>query len=165
MSSYNVSIIDDEHCESFRGKGDYADWRETKTHDIQGFKLVKEKEYFDLTVAFKPQRHTNYYLLYVLYSSGDSFGHSSGNICFVGLYEDERTADRNAKRIVEHNNCYRKRDYKWKDHEEEYSVELEEPDCCNVRFSCAWNGYFERIEDVVVMAVSMDGNKRSYVNG
>lgn len=154
---YYLEIIDDSSCESHHASEQFGEWSEDTQHDIQGFRVVEEGKYHDLVVAFNPDKDRGYFLLYVLYSSGDSFGHSSGNICIVGLYEDEAIAEENAKRIVEQNERYKK------SHDELFSVHLKDESGMEFKFHAVWNGYFEHIEDVVVHRVFREA-KKSFVD-
>lgn len=77
-------------------KWDRADT--STSHDIKGFEI--SEKYFDLTIDFTPEYGIVYFLLYGVYSSGDSFGHDAGyGIEFLGLYEKHKTADLNLKRV------------------------------------------------------------------
>jgi hypothetical protein len=149
-----IQILDNDQEEHERGEGDFASWSRSTAHSIQGFREAKEGEYHDLVVSFKPEKNRNYFLLYVLYGSGDSFGRSTGNIVFVGLYEDEALAEENAKRIADHAEAYKKGKA-----EDEFSVTLKEDDAAESKMSTSWNGYFERVEDIVVERISSEAKK------
>lgn len=158
---YYLEIIDDKSCESHHATEQFGEWSEDTQHDIQGFRVVEEGKYHDLVVAFNPNKDRGYFLLYVLYGSGDSFGHSSGNICIVGLYEDEAIAEENAKRIVEQNERYKNSRDELGD--DAYSVRLKDESGTEFKFHAPWNGYFEHLEDVVVHRVFREA-KKSFVN-
>lgn len=62
---------------------------------------MNEDEFFHLTVPYEPEFGREYYLLYVEYSTGDSFGRDDGRLEFIGLYDDVEIAKENARRIRE----------------------------------------------------------------
>lgn len=47
------------------------------SYTINGIVKVGEDEYQDLTVPYEVEKNTNYFLLYCVYSTGDSFGHDA----------------------------------------------------------------------------------------
>lgn len=112
------------------------------SHSIEGFEVVGKDDYFDDSVSFEPAYKHPYYLLYVLYGTGDSFSHDEGQIMFVGLFEKEENAKRNEKSIH--------------DHGEEISMSLLAEDGDNLvkyQIDAPWVGYFECLEDVRVEVV------------
>jgi hypothetical protein len=114
------------------------------SHYIEGIKEVSEQEGWDLVVPFKPEPRKQYFLVYCLYTTGDSFGWDSGIIEFIGLYEDRDLADATKKRIENHYKDAKKRDSPvevYNSKGELYSI------------SAPWIGYFESLDDVVVESV------------
>lgn len=71
------------------------------------------------------------FLVYVQYSTGDTFSHSSNRLHLVGIYEEERIAKKTVKEIEQ-----------GKYGEGKYLV---------------WNGYFERMENVDIKEVKLVG--------
>lgn len=68
------------------------------THGIEGFEV--ESKWTDLTVDFEPKYDLTYFLLYAVYSTGDSFGHDeAAGIEFLGMFENYETAELNMKRV------------------------------------------------------------------
>lgn len=146
----NIAVIDEKR-ERIIEYGDnelYSKRDCTHTdHDIIGFKT--SKKYFDLTTSFKTKYNTKYYLLYVLYRTGDSFGYSTGNIEFIGLYEKLDLAKRNEKLILEHYKRV-KDDYNAPNR---YSIELFSSEKKKFAISCAWVGYFEFLESIEIVEI------------
>lgn len=70
----------------------------SSSHSIEGFEV--DVKWNDLTVSFEPDFNVPYFLLYAVYSTGDSFGHDAGaNIEYFGLFEKYETAKLNEKRL------------------------------------------------------------------
>src|SRR5210317_84780 len=78
-------------------------------HNIEGFRAAPEEDskYFDLVVPYEPEFDKEYYLLYAVYSTGDSFGHDDGSgIEYIGLYTENEldVARENLDRVKKHDN-------------------------------------------------------------
>ena len=129
----NVRIIDETYGGVSReATEDEWDRDDTYTdHNIQGFRAVKEKDYYDLSVGFDVKKYKHYYLVYVIYDTGDSFGRDDGQIEFVGLYQDRSVAEENKRRIDKNEKV------------DSFSVKLVTED--DEEFDChtPWKGYFE----------------------
>lgn len=60
------------------------------SHSVHSFSIVDEKKYFDVITKFKPDNKSTYYILYAVYSTGDSFGRDhEKEIEYYGLYEEK----------------------------------------------------------------------------
>lgn len=149
----SIKIINASQEIEKRASERYGDWNRLQHNEIVGFEIAKEEEYFDIIVSFNPIENKEYYLLYVQYTTGDSFGQSNGNIEHIGLYESRDLAVNNAKRIREHNETK-----SFKHFSDEYSVILVSEEGLEYRQSTSWKGYFERIESIVVMPITMGGS-------
>lgn len=97
----NVQIIDETSCYSDEPSDEEDEWYRPNSytdHEITGFKI--DSGYFDLATDFVPEYNTPYYLLFAVWSSGDSFGYDSGAyIEYFGLFENEEIAKLNEQRI------------------------------------------------------------------
>lgn len=101
------------------------------THYIEGFKV--SEEYYDLPIDFTPEYDTVYFLLYGVYSTGDSFEFDeSRGIEFLGLYGKRETADLNLERIEAFTDIG--------------PITLLTDFGINYDIYIPWNGYFERLE-------------------
>lgn len=109
------------------------------TNIIHSFKIIDD-DYNDGIIKFDPKYDRPYFLLYVVYGTGDSFGSDSGKIWFVDLYENMETAQANQKII--------------QDHGEDFSItllsEYEEGKLTKYETSAPWIGYFEWLQDVCI---------------
>lgn len=130
---------DDGEPYSYRGETD-------TNHIIHGIDVVKKGVWHDVVTDFKVEVAKPYYLLYVTYTTGDSFGSDGGNIEFIGLYTNREIADENAARIEKHqvksdNGYYA--DF-------QLMLVAESDPVKEYVFYAPWNGYFERLENVEI---------------
>ena len=106
---YSIKVEDDLSGHETSEADPKDNWSRASTHtehNIVGFKVRSEPQYGDVMVPYEPERGVDYYLLYVVYTTGDSFGHDSGQgIEYIGLYtKDElHIAQENEQRIEAHN--------------------------------------------------------------
>ena len=90
----HIKIIDLSHCETTREADPLNEWDGDDiytSHNIQGFTVLDS--YHDLPVSFSIEDKRKYYLLYVLYSTGDSFHHEEGCIEYISLYQTLEEAE------------------------------------------------------------------------
>lgn len=150
---YSIEIIDD----SFRTETSAADpndsWDRGNTqtdHNIEGFYAADEKEgkYYDLVLPYEPEFNKEYYLLYAVYSTGDSFGHDEGaGIEYIGLYkESEISIARENKRKIE--------EFDGND----YHIMMKDPNGKEFQQGTPWQGYFEHLNYVDIKSITrMEG--------
>lgn len=103
---YNIEVIDDSYQESSREASDDGwDRGDTDTsHNIVGFRAAPESDnrYYDLAVPFNPKEDVTYYVLYAVYSTGDSFGSDRGSsVEYIGFYTEEElpVAQENLRKV------------------------------------------------------------------
>lgn len=111
------------------------------TTEVLGLKLVKKSDHFDGCAPFDILQGRSYYLLYVVYSTGCSFGYSEGSIEYIGLYESLEPAQTN-KDLIEKSPT-------------DNSLILVDHECKKNKRStyCPWVGYFEDLQEVVIKPV------------
>ncbi len=106
---YSIEVVDDSYREETSEVDPDDKWSRASTHtdhNIQGFNVFSERHFGDVMVPYEPEKGMNYYLLYVVYSTGDSFGSDSGDsVEYIGLYTEEEldVAKENERRIEEQN--------------------------------------------------------------
>lgn len=143
MSHYKV--LKDSWTEQIRSPQEDDNWDRGDTHtsySINGFEVVGENDHFDDVTRFDPEHDKPYYLLYVLYGTGDTFGQDGGQIQFIGLFEQEKIAELNQTRI--------------EDHKDDFSMQLFMEDgnrLIKYEISVSWVGYFEHLESVNIETV------------
>jgi len=137
---YVVDIVDNGYTEVTRHADPDERWDGddlSTDHSIEGFNLRKES-YGDLEVGFEPDFDKTYFLLYGIYSTGDSFHHEEGRIEFVDLYEDGEVAWENYRRLEASN---------------EYTVTLKHETGKEYGFYVPWRGYFESLTSLDVLGI------------
>lgn len=149
----DIYVINDTYSEVTRERDPNDEWDADNTatsNCIRGFKIVnkssKKNEYTDLTIDFEVKETIPYYLLSVIYSTGDSFSHHTGHIEYIDLYSNIEYAEA-AQKMIENA-------YAAKDKEERYSVDILDNNG-NMRkiSSSSWVGYFESLEEVRIDTV------------
>lgn len=120
--STEIHIINNSHREITKERNSKKEWdneESISTNEIKGFEIISPEDNWktvDLTVFFDINPEKTYYLVSVIYSTGDSFNHHKGKIDYIELYEKYEMALA-TKKIIE-------KSYKSKDKEEKYSVSV-----------------------------------------
>lgn len=150
----DIKIIDNSYQEVIRECDHTDEWDRDDTreeHEILGIEKVDKKGYRDLTVAFKVEKDRPYYLVYVLYDTGDSFGRDENRIEFVDLYQSKENAEALKKLIEEnHAECHDNDEYSF---EKRHSLKYKNEEGNEVTFSKSWEGYFENFNGCHVQEV------------
>lgn len=85
---YHIKINHTQHTEVTReGTGEWDGDDIEHSHDFNGFRVVKSNDIWDFILNKHP-RNNEHYLVYVLYSTGDSFG-SENNCLSMIAFEAE----------------------------------------------------------------------------
>lgn len=107
--------------------------------------VVDEESYYDLILDFTPDYSKVYYMVYVDYTTGDSYSTESGNMAYVGVYKGFESAKKIAEAIMED-----------KDEEQRSILEVDLEDEWRVEkiHTSQWKGYFEHVDSVVVAPVT-----------
>ena len=143
---YGVEIVDEVYSRDTSEADPEDSWDRPNTstdHNIVGFNAASEdqEKYYDLVVPFDPNHGENYYVLYCVYSTGDSFGHDEGRgIEYIGFYKKDQLhiANENRGRIENHSRNGKN---------DEYSIMLRDPSGTKVfEQSTPWTGYFESLD-------------------
>ncbi len=144
MPHFKVDYDSRTHQTSEPDESDSWDRGNSETdNSIYGFTVVGDNDGFDGTVKFEPEYDRPYFLLYVVYGTGDSFGSDAGNIVFYDLFEHRETAEANSKIIHEHG----------EDHSITLVAEYEEGKVIKYQTSAPWVGYFEWLQHVCIEEV------------
>lgn len=145
---YTIEIVNRRHTNNVREPNphDPYDNGATQTeHSVEGFMVHDRDGFYDLEVLYEPQYDVDYYLLYVVYSSGDSFGSYAGaGIEYIGLYTDlERHIALENKQVIQDSARG----------DEEGSLILRNPQNQAFKISPPWTGYFESIDAIVIQPI------------
>ncbi len=121
-----------------------AEWDNDDTeesHDIQGLEVVDNPDigYHDLVVNFPVEKNVNYFLLYVSYDTGDSFGRYCGKVEFVSLFKEESEALVARKKILKM--------------KEITSIQIDNNGHKETVYNGSWTGYFESVNGIYVETV------------
>ena len=94
-------VVDDDVYTNITNQADPDDdWSADSTskyHYING--IQTHPRYGDIDCSFEVHPLTDYYLLYYLYGSGDSFSSHTGRIEFIALYNDKILAEKSYKAL------------------------------------------------------------------
>lgn len=138
----------EEHGE---GSWDYT-WWENNYFEVWGVSLNKDDIYnfetFD--VCFDVVEGETVHVLYMIYSTGDTFGHSRGNGEILWVFKDFDKAEAAAKSLRENENSY--------------SIDILDEENNFVRLNNPGSGYFERIEQITIESFRIGplGSLRDY---
>jgi hypothetical protein len=139
--SKHLKVINEKRTHSTRGEGDYADWSEDIYNDIRELEIVdSDYSYRDVIADFDVKSGDIVFLVYALYSDGDSFGSSTGNIEYVAVYKSKEKAEACVKQINDSVDKSRNT----------YSMEYTTESGSVLTVSCPWIGYFNRLESAEV---------------
>jgi len=149
--STGIQIIDDTYVEetsevNYDDKWDRADTY--TSHDIRGF-VINEK-YNDLLLGFKLEKDIDYYLVYVVYSTGDSFGHDSGyGIEYIDMYKTYEEATKVQKALENESP-----EFKYGVGENMIQIKNHMGQDYDL-YTGAWKGYFESVDNIDIATIRL----------
>lgn len=149
---YSLEIVDDVYSRDTSEPDPDDSWDRASTyttHNIEGFRAAPESDgkYYDIVVPYAPLFEERYYLLYVVYSTGDSFGHDEGSsIEYIGFYKPSQLgiAQENERKI---------NDFTHNRNSGKYSVKLKSPEGKVFEQSAPWVGYFESMDTMEIIEI------------
>lgn len=147
---YSIEVEDDLHGHDTSEADPDDEFSRPSTHtehNIISFKVHPETQYGDVVVPYEPERGVDYYLLYVVYSTGDSFGSDSGSsIEYIGLYTNDELniAKENERRIETHDTGK---------HDTDTMLRLLMPNTTDFDIYVPWQGYFESLDYVDIATI------------
>ena len=130
--------------DSYHSGEQFGDWWEDKDVSVRGLLLCKKDSYWDVIADWDVKLGEDVWLVYVQYGSGDSFGHSRGNVEYVGVWKTAEKAYKVAEQIRKNDN----------NKEDGLKYETESGKVIDESFT-SWNGYFEHIEDIIVTCLKV----------
>ena len=128
---------------SYREPVEYGDWNEEYDFTVQGATassrgrwggLAHDEEKFNL--AFDAEVDDTVYVLWMTYSTGDSFGHGSGYGEILWVFKDRVAANTALVRVRENS--------------KEYSINFLDDSGQVVTFSNPGSGYFENVDSLTI---------------
>lgn len=122
---------------------------------------ASDNNFPDIVSSFKLDLNKNYYVVYIIHNTGDSFHHHSGYQCqFIDIFIDQDSANNLKTAIINHNKDYNNR----KDlGENSYSLLYQDQMGNEKKVSCDWNGYFESIQTCEIQTVNLQLSNTSKV--
>jgi len=163
---FNVEIIDSNQTNVTRERDPDDEWsRDDLQHytTITGVRTANSgtNYMYDVVVPFEIIPEKDYYLVYVEYSTGDSFHHEKGLVRYIDLFETREKAEKLAKQIKEHydlssNNPeirWNKKPYKPPKNYSEWQFTYLNEEDKEVVCQVSWTGYFESLSSVNVKKV------------
>ncbi len=164
-----VKVDYDSYVDTFEELGQERDCT-AKTTTINGIKDVGKDGYYDLTVPFKLEQDVEYYLVYINYDTGDSFGWDRGQICYIELFKSRELAKKLTDAIYENAMSDRivreARFHTFKKGEKRpeaapTQLEYERDDGSKtVCYTGTWRGYFDRFTYVEAQVVETEQKYR-----
>lgn len=115
----------------------------------------------DLEVAYEVLPNVEYFVLAVVYSTGDSFSHQDRACCeIIGLYRTYDEAATNAKKIRKHNDYETSFEARYRRDRKQNDDDLILTSSSGNEFLCAkpWLGYFESLDEIMVESVYLIGS-------
>ena len=148
LGQYGYDITISSHCDrSHREEEQFGSWEEIHSNSFKG---IDKSQSPDANCIHDIQVGEVAYVVWVEYSSGDSFGHSEGNYEIIAVLKDFNEAENLAKAIRAHEDS------------EEYEFLWTSSDGQQVFYGFApWSGYFEHISDIHVESAIV-GKKGRY---
>ena len=151
-----ITVVDNSYSQITRERDPSDRWDADDTatyHNIEGIRISDKKGFFDLQTTFPVVKGQYYYLVYGIYSTGNSFSHHEGNIEYVDLYFYECLAIR-CRTLLEWHYDRAKEDHSLKA-EDRFSVEIPTGTGSWRTFGVPWIGYFERLTALEILEVKL----------
>lgn len=151
-----VCVTYDEICtHSSREPEQWGSWSESYScHVTDAYRLGdSDKAPYDSETFLIPDDVTEVFVVYMIYSTGDSFGHADGKIDIMHCTASEEAADRLARQVTEN--------------PDEYSIKFTDDFGREISIGNRGAGYFERIDHVGVERFSIGSGKakrKYYIN-
>lgn len=103
-----------------------------------------DKTYWSFESTMKAVEDEEVWFVYVIYSSGSTFGTAYGNRAYVDVFDSKKEAKACVEKIYEHEKAYKDD----KSHSNSAWTVKYKKDGKNKTVHANWVGYFESIEDV-----------------
>ena len=139
---HKLKVENDATGDSWREDKEWGSWEENTCNHVEGIRLAKENDYSDVVADFEVKSGDIVYLVFAEYGSGDSFGHSSGNIEYIAVFKTKEKAD-----FLKYSLEQREK----KKDDNKFTFEYETESGTIIQNHCPWDGYFERLEGITVI--------------
>jgi hypothetical protein len=144
MVKFGYSVKIDKLCvSSEREDVQWGSWRDEYENTAPRY-INRNEEYPDVVTSLKFNPGDHVYMVWIEYSSGDSFGRSHYGYTLVeGLFKDIDSAKELKEAILK-----RKPD-------DDYSFKVKTSDGQQFKIYCNWEGYFDSLEAVNIDIVTI----------
>lgn len=151
-----ICVTYDEICTHRKSpKERYGDWSESYSSSVTGAYRIGDDAQapYESETFLVPDDATEVFVVYMIYSTGDSFGNADGKIDIIHCTVSEEAADKLAKMITEN--------------PDEYTIKFTDDFDREISLYNPGAGYFERISYVGIESYPIGSGKsqrRYYVN-
>jgi hypothetical protein len=155
-SDMRICVEYSEVCDHHSHSGEqFGDWSESYTSSVTGAYRISEVEKvpYHADTFRVPDDATEVFVVYMIYSTGDSFGRADGKIDIIHCTSNEEAADQLAKLIT--------------DTPDEFTIKFTDDFGRDISLHNNGAGYFESINYVGVERFTIGtgkSNRRYYVN-
>lgn len=140
-----IYVVYDTHVdEDYRSDEEWGDWRRSQTSSVVSANLSKPDRYYGyekFNVCFNADAGQDVYALVLTYGTGDSFGHSSGNMEILWVFQQEILAEKALEWFNEKS--------------ENYTIEFFQEDLNKIQISNPASGYFECVENIEIVKLTL----------
>lgn len=150
MTLHSYEFHFSNYCiSSERSNEPYGDWSEEYSNSLEY--ITKVEEYGDINSIHDLKDGDKAYAVWVEYSTGNSFGWATnGSVEAVGVFKDKESAEAYKKYLEDTDGGI-----EWG-----IAIDFVAPDGQVFKEKYRpWNGYFERLSEVYVTLVVIDGDK------
>lgn len=151
-----ICVTYDELCTHSHHSGEqYGDWSESYSSSVTGAHRIGDDAQapYESETFLVPDDATEVFVVYMIYDTGDSFGHADGKISIIHCTVSEEAADKLAETITEKH--------------DEFTIKFTDDFDREISLYNPGAGYFERISYVGVERYDVGSGKsqrRYYVN-
>lgn len=149
MNGYKVSI--NQRQDSYEHDGqEYGSWSSSNSNSFDS--ISRCAKYPDVICPIKFKEGDKCYVVWVEYSTGDSFGHADrGSVESIGVFKDYACAEELQEQLLKFNP-----DVNTNDWENKYRFEYQTSDGQEFKIGFVpWVGYFETLDEVHISKAVM----------
>ena len=147
-----IYILTDSYGSSYAEDKDYGAWEEHYSTEIRGWTDKDTWSSHSVSIDFPLDKSETYFLVHATYSSGNSFGNSSGNKSYVHVFKDKDLAYKCKFALEEGYKKYQSKEIRDYREFEKFDIHymtdsgIKIPVC----YYEAWCGYFETLDSIDV---------------
>lgn len=140
-----------EYCTySESGSGRWDDWSEEYDSGIESVTFDDGESSYNSDVFLLPEGSTEAHVVYIIYNTGDSFGHANGKIDVIHCCASREDAEKLGEMIS--------------DNQDQYTFKFKDDFGRDISLDNAGAGYFECITGIYVETFVLGHAKKSFLN-